>query len=183
MILKTERLILRPYREADIKDLFNYAKDERVGPIAGWPPHTNIEESTEIFRKIFAQEVVFVVALRENDIAIGLIGLICGANSNFPICKEEAEISYWIGVPFWGKGLITEAIHEITRYGFEDLRLINIWSGYFDGNERSKRAQEKCGYRYHHTEENNFYPLINDVRTEHINRLTKEEWTAFTASK
>jgi len=37
------------------------------------------------------------------------------------------------------------------RYGFENLRLDKIWCGYFDGNEKSKRVQEKCGFHYHHT--------------------------------
>lgn len=180
MILETERLILRPWRETDAEDLYNYAKDERVGPIAGWPPHKSVEESAEIIRTIFTQEGVFAVALKEDDIAIGLIGLIRGAKSNFPISENEAEISYWIGVPFWGKGFIPEAIREVTRYGFEELGLTNIWSGYFDGNEKSKRAQEKCGYRHHHIEENKSYALTNDIRTEHVSRITKEEWIEFT---
>jgi len=183
MILKTERLILRPWRETDADDLYQYAKDERVGPIAGWPPHKSVEESAEVIRTVFSQKWVFAVTLKEDDIIIGCVGLIIGANSNFPISEEEGEISYWLGVPFWGKGLIPEAIQETVRYGFEDLNLINIWCGYFDGNEKSKRAQEKCGFRHHHTEENKNTPFIDELRTEHVSRITKEEWTKFTNKK
>lgn len=176
MILETERLILRPWREADAEDLYEYAKDDRIGPIAGWPPHKSIEESAEIIRTIFVQEGVYAVTLKEDDVAIGCIGLIRGAKSNFPISEDEGEISYWIGVPFWGKGLIPEAICEVVRYGFEKLELTAIWCGYSDGNEKSKRAQEKCGFRYHRTDTDKPSALMNDIRTEHVSYLSKEEW-------
>ena len=51
----------------------------------------------------------------------------------------------WIGVPYWGQGLIPEAVREIMRHGFDDLNLEKMWCGYFDGNTKSKRVQEKCG--------------------------------------
>ena len=50
MMLKTERTLLRPFREGDAEDLYAYAKDPRVGPIAGWKPHGSVEESREIGR-------------------------------------------------------------------------------------------------------------------------------------
>lgn len=103
MVLYTERLILRPWQLTDAEDLYHYAKDERIGPIAGWPPHQSIEESTEIIKTIFMRDNVFAVALKENNKAIGLIGLSIGKQSNFPIGDNDAEVSYWIGVPFWGK--------------------------------------------------------------------------------
>jgi len=177
MILETERLILRPFRDADAEDLYEYAKDDRVGPIAGWPPHKSVEQSREIIKTIFMQDGVFAITLKEDDTVIGMISLILGEKSNFPITKSEGEISYWLGVPFWGKGIVPEAIGEVVRYGFEDLRLVNIWSGYYDGNAKSKIAQEKCGFRYHHKEEDSVNDLMNDIRTEHISRMTRDEWT------
>ncbi len=183
MILKTERLVLRPWKETDAESLYKYAKDERVGPVAGWPPHKSIEESAEIIRTIFAQEGVFAVTLKDEDIAVGCIGLHRGPASNFPIGKDEGEIGYWIGVPYWGKGLIPEATREIMRYGFENLKLTTLWCGYFAGNEKSKRVQEKCGFRYHHTETDKPWPLLNDIRTEHISRITKKEWKEYLARR
>lgn len=178
MNLITERIVLRPWKETDAEALYEYAKDERVGPIAGWPIHRNVEESREIIRTVFAQEGVFAVTLKGNDKAIGCIGVIRGAKSNFPIGEDEGEISYWIGVPFWGQGLIPEAMCEVIRYAFADLQLKNLWCGYFDGNEKSKRAQEKCGFRYHHTGEKTYYPLTNDYRIEYVCLLIRDEWIA-----
>lgn len=164
MNLETERIILRSWKESDAEALFEYAKDERVGPVAGWRVHKSVEESLEIIRTVFAQKGVFAVTLKGKDKAIGCIGVVCGNKSNFPIGKDEGEISYWIGVPFWGQGLIPEAMRRLIRYAFEDLHLKNLWCGYFDGNEKSKRAQEKCGFRYHHTCEKTYYPLTDDYR-------------------
>lgn len=178
MYLETERLILRPWRISDATDLYKYAKDERVGPIAGWPPHKSVEESENIIKTIFSQKGVFAVTLKDDDTAIGCIGLITGTNSNFPLPDNEGEISYWIGVPYWGQGLIPEAMRAIIRYGFEELNLTTLWCGYFDGNEKSKRAQEKCGFKHHHTCKEQYYPLTDDRRIEHVSRLTRSEWSA-----
>ena len=50
MVLSTERLLLRPWRETDAESLYKYAKNPEVGPVAGWPPHKNIEESRDAIR-------------------------------------------------------------------------------------------------------------------------------------
>lgn len=176
MNLETERIVLRPWKETDAEALYEYAKDGRVGPAAGWPVHQSVEESREIIRTVFMQEGVYAVTLKGDDKAIGCIGVLCGAKSNLPIDEDEGEISYWIGVPFWGQGLIPEAMRRLIYYSFEDLQLRNLWCGYFDGNTKSKRAQEKCGFRYHHTGEKTYYPLVDDYRVEHVSLLTREEW-------
>lgn len=67
------------------------------------------------------------------------------------ISSDEAEVGYWIGDPYWVQGLAPETVNEIIRHGFEDLKLKTMWCGYYDGNERSHCAQDKCGFIYHHT--------------------------------
>lgn len=176
MRLETERLILRPWSEEDAQDLYVYAKDPQVGPIAGWPPHTSVENSLEIIKNVLSAKETYAVVLKEEQKAVGSIGLMTGSASNLDISDEEGEIGYWIGVPFWGQGLIPEAVGEMLRYGFEDLRLEKIWCGYFDGNIKSKRVQEKCGFVYHHTNENIHWELMDDIRTEHVTCMTKEQW-------
>ncbi|EUD02382.1 TPA: GNAT family N-acetyltransferase [Providencia alcalifaciens] len=178
MVLYTERLILRPWLMSDATNLYHYAKDERIGPIAGWPPHHSIEESTEIIQSIFMRDGVFAVALKEDNKAIGLIGLSIGKDSNFPIGDNDAEVSYWIGVPFWGKGFIPEALCEIMRYGFKNLKMDNLWCGYFQGNQQSKIVQEKCGFQYYATLAPQFIELIGETKIEEISRITYEQWQA-----
>jgi len=179
MMLETERLILRPWQESDAEDLYRYASNPEVGPIAGWPVHTSVENSLEIIRSVLSKPETYAVVLKSAGHAVGSIGLMIGEASNIGLPDNEAEIGYWIGVPFWGQGLIPEAVWEIIRYAFEDLHLEKLWCGYFDGNIKSKRVQEKCGFVYHHTKEDVPWPIMGDVRTTHISCLSKEEWSRF----
>lgn len=176
MILETERLILRPWEITDAEYLFQYASHPAVGPIAGWSPHTSVENSREIIQNVLSVPESYAVVLKELDHPVGSIGLMIGSASNIGIPDTEGEIGYWIGVPFWGQGFIPEASCKIMQHGFEDLGLQRLWCGYFDGNNKSKRAQEKCGFTYHHTTNNVPCAIEGLLRTEHITCITRQEW-------
>ncbi len=176
MILETERLILRPWSERDAGELYRYARDAAVGPAAGWPPHTSVENSRQIIREVLSAPETYAVVLRETGLPVGSIGVIAPQTSHTDIGPDERELGYWIGVPYWGRGLIPEAVREIQRRCFEDLGCAVLWCGYYDGNLKSKRVQEKCGFCYHHTEKDKPCALMGGVRTEHFTRLTREEW-------
>ena len=176
MILETERLILRPWELTDAEYLFQYASHPAVGPIAGWSPHTSAKNSREIIENILSVPETYAVVLKELSHPIGSIGLMIGSASNIGIPDTEGEIGYWIGVPFWGQGFIPEASRKIMQHGFEDLGLQRLWCGYFDGNDKSKRVQEKCGFTYHHTVNNVPCAIEELLRTEHITCITRQEW-------
>lgn len=176
MIIETERTILRPWKESDAESLYRYAKNPAVGPIAGWPIHTSIENSRQIIKNVLSAEYTYAITLKNKDEAIGCVGLMIGTASNFIIGAEEAEIGYWIGEEFWGNGYVPEAVKELMKYAFEELKMKKLWCGYFDGNEKSKRVQEKCGFRHHHTNRDIPWELMNDIRTEHISCISYDEW-------
>ena len=176
MTLETKRLILRPWEDSDAQDLYQYASDPEVGPVAGWAVHTSVENSREIIKEVLSAPETYAVILKATGRPVGSVGLMLGKTSNIGLPDTEGEIGYWIGVPYWGQGLIPEAVREMLRYGFEERKLETIWCGYFDGNEKSRRVQEKCGFHYHHTSENVPCALEGVLRTEHITCLTKEEW-------
>jgi len=176
MEFTTERLILRPWRESDAESLFKFAKDPKVGPIAGWPVHTSVENSLEIIRTVLSANETYAVCLKDNNIAIGSIGLMPPELSHTTAKEDELEIGYWIGVPFWGQGLIPEAVRKLQEHAFADLGCSALWCGYYDGNEKSKRCQEKCGFVYHHTEKDIPCELMGDIRTVHFSRITREQW-------
>lgn len=178
MELYTKRLILRPWQESDAKALYKYAKNPNVGPIAGWQPHTSIENSREIIKNVLSAAENYAVVLKETGEAVGSIGIMTAKSEihSATMVADECEIGYWIGEAYWGQGLIPEAVNELLRYAFEDLQMTTVWCGYFDGNEKSKRVQEKCGFIYSHAEYNKPVPLMNDVHTEHFTKFTLEEW-------
>lgn len=175
--LSTERLILRPWCSDDAEALYALARDERVGPAAGWPPHRSVEESAEIIRTVFSAPETYAVVLRETS----CIGLIAADASNIAIAADEAEVGYWLGVPYWGRGLMTEALRALMRRAFKTLGYSALWCGWFDGNIRSQHVQEKCGFRYLRAEHDQFWPLTGVVATEHFSRISREEWAASVA--
>lgn len=69
-----------------------------------------------------------------------------------------------------------EAAREMIRHGFEDLNMSAIWCGYYEGNAKSKRVQEKCGFAYVRTTEGLDVPLMGEKCTGHSSILTKEKW-------
>lgn len=178
MELRTDRLILRPWRGTDAESLYEYAKDPAVGPAAGWPVHTSVENSREIINQVLSAPETYAVCLKKDNKAIGSIGLKPSVQSHTAAAEDEIEIGYWIGVPFWGQGLIPEAVRALQRHAFEELGYHAMWCGYYDGNEKSRRCLEKCGFTYHHTEEDKPCVLMGDIRTEHFTYLTKAQWLA-----
>ena len=173
MNIETERLILRPWCEDDAEDLYMYARDPDVGPPAGWPPHTSVENSREIIRTVLSAPETYAVCLKENGKPIGSIGF---HRNDLAEDDDEIELGYWLGKPFWGQGLIPEASREMLRYAFEDLKMNRIWCGYYDGNEKSRRVQEKLGFVYQRKTEGIEVSLLGEIRTGHSNLMTKERW-------
>lgn len=70
MILTTDRLILRPWVENDAESLYEYAKDSKIGPIAGWPVHTSVENSREIIKNVLAVPQTYAICLHANEKAL-----------------------------------------------------------------------------------------------------------------
>lgn len=175
-MMESTRIILRPWSETDTEQLYKYASHPAIGPIAGWEPHTSIENSREIIRYVLSAPETYAVVLKETNEPIGSVGIMFNDGLHSAEMMEgDAEIGYWIGVPYWGKGLIPEAVQLLLRRCFEDLQLQQVWCGYYEGNLKSRRVMDKCGFKYHHKEEGKVSPL-GDIRIEHFMRLTKQEW-------
>ena len=177
MAIETERLTLRPWRDEDAAALFGLASDPAVGPAAGWPPHRSVDESREIIRTVFAAPDTFAVCLRETGEPVGCVGLVpprCDASRLGP--GRELEVGYWIGKPFWGRGFAPEAVCAVQRHAFETRGCDALWCGYYEGNERSRRVMEKCGFIPHHVEPESPDASQIGSRTEHFEYLTRDRW-------
>ena len=175
-MLNTERLILRRWEDSDAESLFEYAKDPEVGPIAGWPAHQSVEESRNVIRQVLQGKEAYALCLRGDNRAIGAIELKLNGHTDLTERDDECELGYWIGKPFWGQGLVPEAAREILRHAFEDIGMTKVWAGYYEGNDKSKRVQEKCRFRYQWKTESVDVPLMNETRTGHVSSITKDQW-------
>jgi len=63
------------------------------------------------------------------------------------IYRRSAEIGYWLGEPFWGRGIATEALSALTAYVFTNFDIVRLWAGVFEWNIASSRVLEKAGYQ------------------------------------
>lgn len=143
--LETKRLILRRWQIDDADDLYEYAKDPRVGPMAGWKPHVSKEESLNTLKYYIDHDDGWAIMLKENKKVIGSIALKPDENRG----KYNAKsISFALSADYWGNGYMTEAVKRIIKYAFEEINidLLSVW--HYPHNFRSKRVIEKCGFQY-----------------------------------
>jgi [ribosomal protein S5]-alanine N-acetyltransferase len=146
--IMTERLIIRKWKETDYKDLYEYAKSERVGPNAGWKPHKNEDESKRIIEMFISSDDTYAIELKTEEKVIGGIGLHERKPDETLVHLKQKEIGYVLNPIYWGKGYIPEAVNRLLTYGFEEMDLDLIWCGHFDFNHNSKRVNQKCGFTY-----------------------------------
>ncbi len=175
MYFETERLILRRWEEEDAEALFAYASDAHVGPWAGWLPHPDAEYSRNILHAVLMDEDTCAVVPKSVGHAVGSISLMRGENGFLPLADDEAELGFWVGVPYWGCGYIPEAVNCLLSYCFRTLGLARAVCYYYDGNARSRRVQEKCGFVYHASTDEK-PNSINGITTAHKTLITREEW-------
>ncbi len=171
--LKTPRLILRPWRETDLEDLYAYAKVDGVGQMAGWLPHQNIEESRTILRDFMERQRTFCLEIGGH--AVGSLGI-----ERYP--EDEApefaplrcrELGFVLAREYWGRGLMPEAVRAAQDYLFGEVRLDALFCGHFPDNLRSARVQEKCGFRYYKTIEVD-RPIGRGLTM--LSVMTREDW-------
>lgn len=153
MEFQTKRLILRPWEDADAEALYAYASDPDVGPAAGWPVHTSVQMSREVIRDVLQAPETYAVVLRDTGEPVGSIGLVKPRLQDVKPSDHALELGYWIGKPYWGRGLIPEAARALIDHAFRDLGCDQLWCAYFEGNAKSVRVQEKLGFAPHHVED------------------------------
>ena len=148
VVLTTDRLTLRPWRESDLIDFYEYASVDGVGQMAGWNPHRNVEESKMILSHFIEGKHVF--ALENQGKVIGSLGIEEYSEENYPELDalQGREIGYVLSKAYWGQGLMPEAVKAVINWLFNEEHLDFIIVGHFDRNTRSKRVVEKCGFQY-----------------------------------
>ena len=145
--LETERLILRPFQMSDAADVRRLGGDIRVAEQLSRMPHPYPEGQAEEWISSHEADyeagthLNFAITLKSTGEFMGSIGL-------HP--REDllrAQVGYWVGVPYWGKGYVTEALKEMIRFGFDDFALQRIYAIHLVTNPASGRVMEKAGMK------------------------------------
>jgi RimJ/RimL family protein N-acetyltransferase len=146
---------LRPWNDNDLDSLVKYANNLSISKnMTNKFPHPYTIESGKAFIAFTKQHLpVHVFAIDMNGEAIGGIGI----HPQDDIHCKNAELGYWLGEPFWGKGIISQAIPEMLDYGFKTFDITRIFARPYNTNVGSQKVLEKNGFKLEATIEKSLF--------------------------
>lgn len=141
---KTEYTI-RPWKITDSRRLTENANNINIwNNVRDQFPHPYSERDAKIFIQIAqSKKQIEDFAIVVNNEAVGGIGYVKGVD----IERLNAEIGYWLGESYWGKGIISNALNDVIDYIFENTEIIRLFTSVFEYNKASVRVLEKNGFR------------------------------------
>jgi ribosomal-protein-alanine N-acetyltransferase len=144
MELKLTRCTLRPWRVGDEASLARYANNRNVSRNLRdrFPFPYTAADAADWISRASAQKPVTAFAIVVDGAAVGGVGIELGTD----VFRRSAEIGYWLGEPFWGRGIATEVLRAVTEYAFAQFDVCRLEAGVFDWNPASARVLEKTGY-------------------------------------
>jgi len=146
-VLETDRLVLRPLRRQDAKDIFSYASDPEVARYVLWDPHQSVSETRSYIRYMRSLSrrglpSSWAVTLRDSGKVIGTIGFMWYSEAN-----SAAELGYSLSKSFWNLGYATEALRAVIRSVFAVLPVNRLEAQHDLRNPASGRVMEKSGMK------------------------------------
>ena len=145
MELRTDRCTLRPFRPADAASLARHADNRKIWlALRDLFPHPYTRADAEAYIAHVAGEVpVTRFAIDVAGEAVGSVSLRLGSD----IERRSAEIGYWLGEAYWGRGIVSAAVAAVTDYAFRELDLLRVFAVPFVRNVASARVLERAGYQ------------------------------------
>lgn len=151
-ILETERLVLRPFKETDVEDMYyNWANNDNVTRFLTWPTHSSKEITKSVVnlwvsRYKDTKNYQWCIECKSNHQAIGSMAIVH--------MEEEinsVEIGYCIGEEYWNRGITSEALKEVIRFLFEKVECNRIYARHDLQNPNSGKVMKKAGLLYEGT--------------------------------
>ena len=143
-LIDCDHCLLRPLAPGDAESLALHANDHGVWQnLRDRFPHPySVADATSYIAHVASRPVQTSFGIVVDDQAVGSISLMLGHD----IARQSAEVGYWLGRAFWGRGLMVEALRATTVYAFEELKLARVFAVPFVTTSRSARVLEKAGY-------------------------------------
>ena len=177
-VLETERLLLRRWRESDAEEAFaHWMNNPEVTKYLTWAPHGDIGVTRALLKAWEAESgephiYHWAIVLKEGNVLIGDIAVLRADEF-----QERGTIGYCMGKPWWGKGIMTEALKEVLHYCFEEVGFFRIDGEHAAGNVGSSRVMEKCGLAYEGTRRGYFRCPTTGERVDIVERgILREEY-------
>lgn len=147
---ETKRLLLRPFRESDLSDFYEYGSMKKVGTMAGWTPYTDIQSAQKRLDYEITKPHQFAIELKAEHKVIGSIEVMEVKRERYKgihIDGNSKELGSIVSEKYWGNGYMPEAIMEILKYCFYELGVKIVYAGYVEKNTQSNRLKEKTGFK------------------------------------
>ena len=171
--LKTERLVLKKIELGDLSDVHEYTSDPSVSKYLAWYPHKTQDYTraylSYIF-KLYKKGKFYDWGVFINGKMIGTVGF-----SSIDIKNDSAQIGYVLNSSYWGKGIATEAVREILKFGFSNLELKRIEAVLLPENLKSKRVLAKCSLKFKEVRKS-FVLVKGEYSDAEIFEINKEEY-------
>ncbi|WP_419869170.1 GNAT family N-acetyltransferase [Chryseobacterium sp. CT-SW4] len=145
-VIHTERLILSEFTPEDIPLIVEYLQEKVFSELTSNIPYPYSKEDAESWlkmsKKVFEDRTGYTFAIRNKE------GKILGAIGIHDRDDDKAELGYWLGVPYWNQGYVTEAAKAVIQFGFKNLGLNKIFATHFLHNPSSGKVMQKSGMEY-----------------------------------
>lgn len=144
MDLKIGEYIIRDWQMTDAPSIAKYANNRKIwiNLRDAFPHPYGLQDATSFISQVLASTPDTVFAIATPSEAIGSIGLMVGKD----VHRYTAEMGYWLAEPFWGKGIMTQAVKSLTAYALHELKLQRVFAEPYATNPASARVLEKAGF-------------------------------------
>jgi RimJ/RimL family protein N-acetyltransferase len=172
--LRTSRLLLRSIEREDIPAIVRLAGAREIAATTLRIPHPYMVEDARNFlakatEDFFAcRSIIYAITILPEGELRGAVGL------DISEAHSHAELGYWVGLPFWGKGFATEAASAVMEFGFQALGLHRIYAHHFAGNTASQRVLQKIGMRHEGQSRQHFEKWDRYIDIENYGLLAEE---------
>jgi RimJ/RimL family protein N-acetyltransferase len=139
-----KKILLRPIQKSDATNLSKYGNNIKIAQnLTDQFPHPLTIEKAKVFiEKVVDNDPPNIMAITQDDELMGVIGL----HPQSDIFRKNAELGYWLGEPFWGRGIMPKMIIEMVKYSFENFDIERIFARPYGTNIGSQRVLEKAGF-------------------------------------
>lgn len=144
IIASNDDVIIRELMDSDLSKLTAYANNPKVAINLrdAFPHPYSFEDAVKFKAMVDSMNPKVIFAIEYKGEYAGNISLMPCSD----VYRKSAEIGYFLGEPFWNKGIMTQAVNLISKWGFENLGVVRIHTGVFEFNKASQRVLEKCGF-------------------------------------
>jgi len=141
---KIGEYIIRDWRMEDAPSIAKYANNRKIwiNLRDAFPYPYSLQDAESFISRVIEANPITVFAIATQSEAIGSIGLMVGKD----VHRYTAEMGYWLAEPFWGKGIMTQAVKSMSSYAIHNLKLDRIFSEPYSTNPASVRVLEKAGF-------------------------------------